>query len=181
MDIEKLPIGENPPKDVNLVVEVAMRSDPVKYELDKVSRALVVDRFLQTAMSYPGNYGFIPHTLSDDGDPVDVLAVGKLPVIPGAVMRVRPIGVLLMEDEAGQDEKVLAVPHPKLKPFYDDVTNYDQLHHSVLDEIEHFFSQYKALEPGKWVKVKGWADVKEAEKVITDAIARAGNAPGAAA
>lgn len=173
MDIEKLPVGENPPSDVNLVVEVSMRSDPVKYELDKESRALVVDRFLRTSMSYPGNYGFIPHTLSDDGDPVDVLAVGKLPVLAGAVMRVRPIGVLLMEDEAGEDEKILAVPHPKLKPFYDDVTNYDQLPHSLLDEIEHFFSQYKALEPGKWVKIKGWADVKTAEKVIVDAIARA--------
>lgn len=173
MDIDKVPAGQNPPTDVNVIIEVSMRSDPVKYELDKDSRALFVDRFLRTAMAYPGNYGFIPHTLAQDGDPVDVLAVGNLPVIPGAVLRCRPVGVLLMEDEAGLDEKILAVPHTKLKPFYDDIVNYDQLPHSLLDEIEHFFSQYKALEPGKWVKVKGWADASKACQMIDQGVARA--------
>ena len=173
MDIDKVPAGQNPPMDINVVIEVSMMSDPVKYELDKDSRALYVDRFLRTAMHYPGNYGFIPHTLADDGDPIDVIAVGKLPVIPGAVMRVRPVGVLLMEDEAGLDEKILGVPHSKLKPFYDDIDNYDQLPHSLLEEIEHFFSQYKALEPNKWVKIKGWEDASKACQLIDQGIARA--------
>ena len=176
MDIDKVPAGQNPPTDVNVIIEVSMHSEPVKYELDKESRALYVDRFLRTAMIYPGNYGFIPHTLADDGDPIDVIAVGKLPVIPGAVLRVRPVGVLLMEDEAGFDEKILAVPHSKLKPFYDDIANYDQLPKSLIEEIEHFFTQYKALEPNKWVKTKGWADASKAEQLIDQGIARARSA-----
>ncbi|MCB9948892.1 MAG: inorganic diphosphatase [Rhodospirillaceae bacterium] len=176
MLLSKIAIGTNPPEDVNVIVEVPLRSPPVKYELDKESGALVVDRFLHTAMFYPGNYGFIPHTLSEDGDPCDVLVIGRLPVVPGAVLPTRPIGVLLMEDESGADEKILGVPVDKLKPFYNDVRTYTDMPPILLQEIEHFFSQYKALEPSKWVRVDGWAGVDVAHRKIREAIARAGNA-----
>lgn len=173
MDISKISIGEEPPMDINVIIEVAMRSDPVKYELDKESGALYVDRFLHTSMMYPGNYGFIPHTLAEDGDPVDVLVVGRTPVIAGSVLRSRPIGVLLMEDEAGPDEKILAVPVNKLKPFYSDTQEYTDVPQVLLHEIEHFFSQYKALEPGKFVKIAGWGDAAKAAQMITEGIERA--------
>lgn len=173
MDLKKIPIGKNPPNDVNVVIEIPLKGDPVKYEVDKESGAMFVDRFLHTAMYYPCNYGFIPNTLSDDGDPVDVLVVGRHAVVPGSVMRSRPIGVLMMEDEAGQDEKILAVPHPKLHPFYDDVQSYKDLPPTLIQQIEHFFAHYKDLEEGKWVKVTGWRDADEAGKIIVQAIERA--------
>jgi inorganic pyrophosphatase len=173
MDIKKIPIGKNPPNDVNVIIEIPLKGDPVKYEVDKDSGAMFVDRFLHTAMYYPCNYGFIPNTLSEDGDPVDVLVVGRHAVVPGAVMRSRPIGVLLMEDEAGHDEKILAVPHPKLHPFYDDVSNYSDLPKTLIEQIEHFFAHYKDLEPGKWVKVTGWGDAAAAAKIIEQGIEKA--------
>jgi len=173
MDISKIPIGANPPEDINVIIEVPLRSDPVKYELDKDSGALFVDRFLHTAMFYPTNYGFIPHTLSEDGDACDVMVVGRLPVMPGSVLRSRPIGVLMMEDESGPDEKILAVPVDKLKPFYSEVREHTDIPPILLDEIEHFFSQYKALEPGKWAKTHGWRGKADACRLITEGMARA--------
>jgi inorganic pyrophosphatase len=173
MNLKKIPIGKNPPTDINVVVEIALGSDPIKYEVDKDSGALFVDRFLHTAMYYPVNYGFVPHTLSDDGDPVDVMVVGRHGVNVGAVLRSRPIGVLLMEDESGQDEKILAVPHSKLHPFYDEVQIYSDLPTILLQQIEHFFAHYKDLEPGKWVKVAGWGDQAVAEALILAGIERA--------
>ncbi len=175
MLLSKIAIGAAPPDDINVIIEVPLRADPVKYELDKESGALFVDRFLHTAMFYPGNYGFIPHTLSEDGDPCDVLVIGRLPVLPGAVLRTRPIGVLLMEDESGPDEKILGVPIDKLKPFYNEVREHTDVPPILLQEIEHFFSQYKALEPGKWARVDGWGDADLARQKIREGIARAGN------
>ena len=173
MDIRKISVGKNPPKDVNVIIEVPIGSDPIKYEIDKESSALVVDRFLHTAMHYPCNYGFIPHTLSDDGDPVDVLTVGRRPIYPGAVISVRPIGVLLMEDESGRDEKILAVPVPRIQPFYNNVKTYEDIPQILLDQIAHFFQHYKDLEKGKWVKVLGWESKETAEKIILDGISAA--------
>jgi inorganic pyrophosphatase len=140
MNVDKIPIGENPPYDVNVIVEVSIGSDPVKYEMDKDSGAIFVDRFLHTAMHYPCNYGFIPHTLSDDGDPVDVLVVSRVPIIPAAVVRVRPVGVLIMDDEKGRDEKVLSVPVDKLHPFYTNVNSWRELPRVLIDQIAHFFA-----------------------------------------
>jgi len=173
MDISKIPLGANPPWDVNAVVEVPIGADPVKYELDKDSGALYVDRFLHTAMFYPCNYGFIPHTLSDDGDPVDVLIANRTPVLPGAVVRVRPIGVLIMEDEAGQDEKVLTVPVDALHPYYTEVSSYRHLPQILRDQIAHFFKHYKDLESDKWVDIKRWGEADEACRMIELAIANA--------
>ncbi|WP_019645918.1 inorganic diphosphatase [Novispirillum itersonii] len=173
MDIKKIPIGKDAPRDVNVIIEIPLRSDPVKYEVDKESGAMYVDRFLHTAMHYPCNYGFIPHTLSDDGDPVDVMVVGNMPVAVGSVMRVRPVGVMYMEDESGGDEKILAVPHSKLHPYHDNVKNYTDLRDVLIRQIEHFFVHYKDLEEGKWAKVSGWGDAAAAEKAIEEAIARA--------
>ncbi len=173
MDLARIPIGRDPPRDVHVVVEVPMGGVPVKYEIDKASGALFVDRFLHTAMVYPGNYGFIPHTLSGDGDPCDVLVVTQLPVVPGAVVRCRPIGALLMEDEAWQDEKILAVPVDALNPFYTGVTSYRDLPPIVCEQVAHFFQHYKDLEPGKFVRVLNWVDAEETEKLVTDGIARA--------
>lgn len=173
MDIKKIPIGKNPPHDLNVIIEIPLRGDPVKYEVCKESGAMFVDRFLHTAMYYPTNYGFVPHTLSDDGDPVDVMVVGRTPVAVGSVLRSRPIGVLLMEDESGQDEKILAVPHAKLHPFYEDVKSYTDMPAILIQQIEHFFAHYKDLEEGKWVKVIGWAGPERAAEIIQEAIARA--------
>lgn len=172
MDISKIPVGENPPKDVHAIIEIPMGGVPVKYELDKGSGAMFVDRFLHTAMFYPGNYGFIPHTLSEDGDPVDVIVIGPHAVVPGAVIRVRPVGALLMEDEAGGDEKILAVPIDKLHPFYTDVRNYTDLPTVLIEQIGHFFQHYKDLEKGKWAKVSRLVDVTGAEAMVMAAIAR---------
>lgn len=173
MDITKVPVGINPPQDINVIVEVPLGGDPVKYEFDKELGAIFVDRFLHTAMFYPCNYGFVPHTLADDGDPVDVLVAGPVPVVPGAVIRCRPVGVLVMEDEAGQDEKVLAVPVDKLHPYYTDVESYRQLPEILLEQIAHFFEHYKDLEPNKWVKINHWGDAEEAQGMIAKAIAAA--------
>jgi inorganic pyrophosphatase len=153
MDVSKIPTGKNPPYDCNAIIEIPQHGEPVKYEMDKASGALFVDRFLHTAMFYPGNYGFIPHTLSDDGDPVDVLVVGPTPVAPGAVVRCRPIGALLMEDEAGGDEKILAVPVDALHPFYVDVSSWRQLPAILTEQIAHFFLHYKDLEKGKETRI----------------------------
>lgn len=145
----------------------------MKYELDKDSGAMYVDRFLHTAMYYPCNYGFIPHTLSDDGDPTDAAVLGQNPVIPGVVIRSRPIGVLLMEDESGIDEKILCVPVDELHPYYGDVGSFRDIRPIMLEQTQHFFEHYKDLEPGKWVKVKRWGEAEEAVELIRDAIERA--------
>lgn len=173
MRLDAIAIGHDPPRDVNVVIEVSIGGEPIKYEMDKAAGTLVVDRFLYTPMRYPGNYGFVPHTLSQDGDPIDVLVANTRPIVPGAVINVRPIGVFKMEDDAGLDEKILAVPVPKLTKRYAHVTNYTDLPEITLAQIEHFFSHYKDLEPGKWVKVIGWGDADEARQMIADAIARA--------
>lgn len=173
MDLKKIPIGENPPHDVNVIIEIPQGGLPVKYEMDKESGALFVDRFLHTSMIYPANYGFIPHTLSEDGDPVDCMVVGPTPVVPGVVMRSRPIGALIMEDEAGIDEKILAVPVDKLLPFYTSVRSYRELPAILIEQIGHFFAHYKDLEKGKWVRVKRWAEPEEAVELIREAVRRA--------
>jgi len=166
MDLSRIPIGANPPHEVNVIIEIPQGGSPVKYEIDKDSGAMFVDRFLHTAMFYPANYGFIPQTLSEDGDPVDCMVVGPTPVVPGVVLRSRPIGALLMEDEAGLDEKILAVPVDKLHPFYKQVSSYRDLPEILLEQIGHFFSHYKDLEKGKWVRVKRWAEPLEAADLI---------------
>lgn len=173
MIIDAIKIGKNPPHEVNVVIEVPIGGEPIKYELDKESGALFVDRFLYTPMRYPGNYGFIPHTLSGDGDPCDVLIANTRPIIPGAVMSVRPVGVLLMEDESGVDEKIIGVPGPKLTKRYENVKNHTDLPEITRAQIEHFFSHYKDLEPNKWVKIIRWGDVEEAHKLILEGIERA--------
>jgi inorganic pyrophosphatase len=173
VDINRIPVGKNPPWEVNAIVEVPMNSDPVKYELDKDSGALFVDRFLHTAMFYPCNYGFIPHTLSDDGDPIDVLIVNRQPVQPSSVMAIRPIGVLVMSDEEGQDEKLLAAPIDKLDPYFSEVKSYQDMPKTYLDQIAHFFQHYKDLEKNKWVQIDRWGDSEEAAKMIDEAIQRA--------
>jgi inorganic pyrophosphatase len=173
MRLDALKIGKNPPDDVNVVIEVPIGGEPIKYEMDKESGALVVDRFLYTAMRYPGNYGFIPHTLSGDGDPCDVLIANTRAIIPGAVMNVRPVGVLVMEDDGGQDEKIIAVPSSKLTQRYDRVTNYTDLPEITIKQIEHFFEHYKDLEPGKWAKIIRWGDAEEARRLILEAVERA--------
>jgi len=173
MRIEAIAIGTNPPDDVNVLIEVPIGGHPIKYELDKESGVLVVDRFLYTAMTYPGNYGFVPHTLSEDGDPIDVLICNTRPLVPGCVINVRPIGVLVMADNAGQDEKVIAVPSSHLTQRYDGVNDYTDLPEITLNQISHFFEHYKDLEPGKWVKIEDWRDAATAKKLIVEAIERA--------
>ena len=171
MNIDQIPVGENPPFDVNVIIEIPIGGNPVKYELDKKSGAMYVDRFLHTAMYYPCNYGFIPHTLADDGDPVDVLVAARTPVVPGAVVRARPVGVLVMEDEAGMDEKLLTVPVDALLPYYANVAEYLDLPKILLDQIAYFFQHYKDLEPDKWVKIQRWGDADEARGLILRGIA----------
>jgi inorganic pyrophosphatase len=173
MRIDAIAVGHNPPEDVNVIIEVPIGGEPIKYEMDKAAGTLVVDRFLHTPMRYPGNYGFVPHTLSEDGDPIDVLVANTRPIVPGAVINVRPIGVLKMVDEAGGDEKILAVPVPKLTKRYEHVMNYTDLPAITLEQVQHFFEHYKDLEPGKWVKMNGWGDADEAKRLIREAIARA--------
>lgn len=172
MNYDAIAIGKNPPDEVNVVIEVPIGGEPIKYELDKAAGALVVDRFLYTPMRYPGNYGFIPHTLSEDGDPCDVLVANTRPILAGAIIAVRPIGVLRMRDEAGGDEKIVAVPTSKLTKRYDRVKNYTDMPEITIKQIEHFFSHYKDLEPGKWVEFDGWGDAETARHLITEAIAR---------
>ncbi len=172
MDISKLSIGRNPPEDVNVVIEVPIGGEPIKYEMDKASGALVVDRFLYTSMRYPGNYGFIPHTLSEDGDPCDVIVCNTRAIVPGAVISCRPVGVLMMQDEAGTDEKILAVPVPKLTRRYERVLNYTDLPDITLQQVRHFFEHYKDLEPSKWVKISGWGDADKAKSLIVESMER---------
>jgi len=173
MRIDAIAIGENPPDDVNVIIEVPLGGQPIKYELDKDAGVLVVDRFLYTPMSYPGNYGFVPHTLSEDGDPIDVLVINTRELVPSCVINVRPVGVLIMEDNAGQDEKVIAVPSHALTQRYDDVLTHTDLPDITLEQIEHFFEHYKDLEPGKWVKIGDWHGTETAKRLISEAIERA--------
>jgi inorganic pyrophosphatase len=172
MDVSKISAGRKVPQDINVVVEIPQGSG-VKYEVDKDSGALVVDRVLFTPMAYPAAYGFIPNTLADDGDPADALVLIPVAVTPGAVIRARPIGLLLMEDEAGMDEKIVCVPHDKVHPQYTDITEVTQLPAITRDAIKHFFEHYKDLEPGKWVKITGWADCAAAETAILESQKRA--------
>ena len=173
MNLDKIAIGKNPPHDINVVIEIPQGASPVKYELDKESGALFVDRFLQTSMIYPANYGFIPHTLSGDGDPCDVLVITNIAVLPGSVIRCRPIGALMMEDESGVDEKIIAVPVDKLHSFYSKVHSYKDLPEILCAQISHFFEHYKDLEKGKWVKILKWVDAEEAANLISEGIKNA--------
>ncbi len=173
MTLTKLPIGLDVPNDVNVIIENPIGGEPVKYEMDKDTGLMFVDRFLHTAMYYPGNYGFIPHTLSDDGDPVDVLVLGRTPVMPGAVMRSRPVGVLIMEDESGMDEKILAVPVESLHPYHDNIQDISDVRPIMKDQVQHFFTHYKDLEKGKWSKTVRWGNAEEAKALILQGIDKA--------
>ena len=170
MNLDRVDAGRDVPNDVNVVIEIPMNGDPIKYELDKATGALFIDRFMSTSMHYPCNYGYIPRTLSGDGDPVDVLVVTPFPLIPGVVVRCRPVGMLKMTDEAGADEKLLAVPIDKLTPIYRNVQSSRDLPELTQSQITHFFEHYKDLEPGKWVQVQGWVGAEEAKKAILDGV-----------
>lgn len=171
MSFDKIPAGKDLPNDIYVAIEIPANSTPIKYEIDKDADALFVDRFMATPMFYPANYGYIPQTLGEDGDPLDVLVVTPYPVVPGSVIRARPVGVLNMSDESGQDAKVLAVPHDKLSALYKNVKEYTDLPELLIKQIEHFFENYKDLEPGKWVKVDSWANADAARAAITKAAA----------
>ena len=179
MNIELISVGDDPPHNLNVVIEVPVGGEPVKYEFDKASGALFVDRILHTPMRYPANYGFVPHTLSPDGDPLDALVVARSPFIPGCVVRARPIAVLNLEDEAGGDEKLVCVPVDSTFPYYTKVEELDDLPEIVLKQIEHFFTHYKDLESEKWVRVGTWGGAEEARRVIREAIERAKEAKSA--
>jgi inorganic pyrophosphatase len=166
MFVDRVPTGKSVPDDVNVIIEIPLHGDPVKYEVDKETGAMFVDRFMATATHYPCNYGYIPHTLCDDGDPVDVLVISPLPLIPGSVVCCRPVGMLEMEDESGEDAKILGVPVDRLTTLYRHINTYRDLPRELLDRIAHFFDHYKDLEPGKWVKITGWADVERARQEI---------------
>ncbi len=173
MNIDAIPTGKNPPDDLNVIIEVPIGGEPIKYEMDKDSGALYVDRFLYTPMRYPGNYGFLPHTLCGDGDPLDVIVLNTRPVVPGAVIRCRPVGVLYMEDDGGMDEKLLALPVHKLTRNYDAIQDVTDLPEIQMERVKHFFTHYKDLEPGKWAKIDRIAGVDDARTVIGEAIALA--------
>jgi len=173
MRIDAVPIGKNPPEDINVIIEVSVGGEPIKYEMDKDAGAMYVDRFLYTPMRYPGNYGFVPHTLCGDGDPIDVVVVNQRPIVPGAIMNCRPIGVLLMEDESGQDEKIIAVPSHKLSKRYDNIHDITDLPEITVSQVKHFFEHYKDLEPGKWVKITGVEGADAARRLISESIDRA--------
>ncbi len=177
MSFDNVPCGKDVPNNVNCIIEIPAHSDPVKYEVDKESGAVFVDRFMATAMFYPCNYGYVPHTLSEDGDPVDVLVVTPHPLISGSVIQVRPVGVLKMADESGFDAKVLAVPVSKLTDRYNHITDINEMPESLLNQISHFFEHYKDLEKGKWVKLEGWGDANDAKTEILSSIERFNNAP----
>ena len=172
MSLNRVPSGKDLPNDFNVIVEISMRGEPVKYEVDKESGAIFVDRFMSTAMHYPCNYGYIPHTISGDGDPVDVLIIAQIGLPPGVVVRCRPIGMLNMTDEAGADAKLLAVPVDKLTQMYNDVKSTDDVPKILLDRITHFFAHYKDLEPGKFVSIEGWSGIDAARQEIIDGVAR---------
>ena len=176
MRLDAISVGKNPPHEVNVIVEVPVGGEPIKYEMDKQAGTMVVDRFLYTSMRYPGNYGFIPHTLSDDGDPIDVVIVSQRHIVPGAIMAVRPVGVLKMKDEAGGDEKIVAVPASHISRRYENVHDYTDLPDILISQIEHFFTHYKDLEEGKWAETEGWGNHEEAERLIRQAIRRAASA-----
>jgi inorganic pyrophosphatase len=173
MRLDAISIGANPPEEVNVIIEVPIGGEPIKYEMDKEAGTMVVDRFLYTSMRYPGNYGFIPHTLSEDGDPVDVLIVSQRTLVPGAIIACRPIGVMNMKDEAGGDEKIVAVPVSRITQRYEKVRDISDLPEIQVKQIEHFFSHYKDLETGKWAEALGWGDHKMAKQLILDAVERA--------
>ena len=172
MALDLVPTGRDVPNDVNVIVEIPKDADPVKYEVDKATGAIFVDRILSTPMRYPCNYGYIPHTLCGDGDPADVLVILPLPLVPGSVIRCRPVGVMMMQDEAGSDEKLLAVPIDKVFSGYTHVHDIGQVSKHWLERIGHFFQHYKDLEPGKWVKISGWGDADQARKIVLDSIQR---------
>ncbi len=174
MNIDQIPAGKNLPEEVNVIIEIPQHADPVKYEVDKDSGALMVDRFMATAMHYPCNYGYVPHTLCGDGDPADVLVVAPFPLIPGSVIRCRPVGVLKMTDESGEDAKLLAVPIDKLSSLYSNVREPEDLPQLLLDQVSHFFQHYKDLEKGKWVRIDGWEGSDAARQELVDAVARHG-------
>ena len=172
MNLDRVDSGRDLANDINVIIEIPMNADPIKYEIDKATGALFVDRFVSTAMHYPSNYGYVPNTLSDDGDPVDVLVITPFALMPGVVVRCRPIGLLKMADEAGGDTKVLAVPIDKLTPLYRNIETARDLPEMTLSQITHFFAHYKDLEPGKWVKVEGWGSPEEAKQEIRDGVKR---------
>lgn len=172
MGLENLEAGKNVPDDINVIIEISANSYPVKYEIEKKSGLVMVDRFLGTAMCYPCNYGFVPHTLSEDGDPVDVLVIAPYPLVNKCIIRCRPIGMLCMTDESGKDAKILAVPVDKLSPHYQQIKNPVDLGQDILSTIEHFFKHYKDLEPGKWTKIDGWKDVNAAKEEILASVKR---------
>lgn len=172
MSLNAVPAGKKLPDEVNVIIEIPAHADPVKYEVDKDSGALFVDRFMATCMHYPTNYGYVPNTLSDDGDPVDVLVITPFPLLSGSVISVRPIGVLKMTDESGEDAKVLAVPIDKLSTIYRDVHKIEDVQPLLLHQIEHFFEHYKDLEPNKWVKIEGWFGPEDAKEEITSSVTR---------
>ncbi|MDG1687731.1 MAG: inorganic diphosphatase [Gammaproteobacteria bacterium] len=174
MNLDRVGSGKNLPDDINVIIEIPSHSDPVKYEVDKETGALFVDRFMNTAMFYPCNYGYVPHTLSDDGDPVDVLVMSPYALISGSVVQCRPVGMLKMTDESGEDAKVIAVPHDKL---YDDVKNIEDVSPRLLDQLAHFFEHYKDLEKEKWVKIEGWVGLEEAKAEIMESVERFNEAP----
>lgn len=167
MNLSKIKPGNNPPEDINVVIEIPMNSNPIKYEVDKETNALWIDRFLGTPMFYPANYGFVPNTLADDGDPLDVLVISPYPLPPATVINARPIGILVMSDESGEDAKVIAVPNYKITPLYDNVQEITDLPQSLVNQIEHFFEHYKDLEEGKWVKIDEWKGSDFAKDQIT--------------
>ncbi|MFC6441227.1 inorganic diphosphatase [Bowmanella sp. JS7-9] len=172
MSLNAVPAGKNLPDEINVIIEIPAHSDPVKYEVDKESGAIFVDRFMATCMHYPTNYGYVPHTLSEDGDPVDVLVITPFPLLAGSVIRCRPVGVLNMTDESGKDAKVLAVPVDKLSTIYRGINEVEQVPELLLKQIEHFFEHYKDLEPGKWVKIDGWAGAAAAKDEIVNSVKR---------
>ena len=170
MFLDAISVGKNSPREVNVLIEVPIGGEPIKYEMDKKAGVLVVDRFLYTSMRYPGNYGFIPHTLSDDGDPCDVIIANTRAIVPGAIISCKVVGVLFMRDEAGQDEKIVAVPSERLTKRYQNVENFTDLPEITLHQFEHFFAHYKDLEPGKWVKIDRWGDAEEAREIVRKSI-----------
>jgi inorganic pyrophosphatase len=173
MSFDLVSAGKDVPNDINVIIEIPAQGDPIKFEVDKDSGTVYVDRFMGTSMRYPINYGYVPHTVAGDGDPVDVLVVTPFPLPPGVVIRCRPVGVLKMEDDGGMDAKVIAVPVSKLSPLYDKIQTTDDLPELLMKQTAHFFQHYKDLEPGKWVKILGWGTLEEAKQEILDGIKNA--------